>query len=97
VKVQRYKVSRMAVVSNKFEAGQVFFPEQATWLADLEAEVFAFPGGRHDDQCDSVSQALSETAVRFQMRISPETIALMSRPVPGARVNSFGFGPGRKW
>ena len=48
----------MAVASAKFEAGQAFLPERAAWLPDLEAELFVFPGGRHDDQCDSMSQAL---------------------------------------
>jgi hypothetical protein len=48
----------MAAASAKFEAGQAFLPERAPWLADLEAELFAFPGSRHDDQCDSISQAL---------------------------------------
>ena len=38
------KTSRMAVVSAKFESGQVFLPERAPWLADFEAELFAFPG-----------------------------------------------------
>jgi predicted phage terminase large subunit-like protein len=52
------KVSRMAVNSAKFAAGQVYFPERAPWLPDLEAELFAFPGSRHDDQVDSISQAL---------------------------------------
>lgn len=55
------KVSRMAVASAKFEAGQVWFPEQEPWLPDLEAELFSFPGSRHDDQCDSISQALLDT------------------------------------
>ena len=36
----------------------VLFPRSATWLDALEAELFAFPGGRHDDQVDSISQAL---------------------------------------
>ena len=36
----------------------MFFPKEAPWLADLEAELFAFPSGRHDDQVDSISQAL---------------------------------------
>jgi tryptophan synthase beta subunit len=27
-------------------------------LADLEAELFVFPCSRHDDRCDSISQAL---------------------------------------
>jgi predicted phage terminase large subunit-like protein len=47
------KVSRMAVVSAEFEAGQVFLLERASWLAGFEAELFAFPGSRNDDQCDS--------------------------------------------
>jgi predicted phage terminase large subunit-like protein len=50
----------MAIASAKFEAGNVYFPEEAPWLADLEAELFAFPGSRHDDQCDSISQALND-------------------------------------
>ena len=48
----------MSVQSGKFESGQVFFPRGAPWLEDLEAELFAFPGSRHDDQVDSISQAL---------------------------------------
>ena len=52
------KKIRMAIQSVKFENGQVFFPKEATWLAELEAELFAFPSGRHDDQVDSISQAL---------------------------------------
>jgi predicted phage terminase large subunit-like protein len=58
VKPDGDKASRMAVASAKFEAGQVWLPERAPWLPDLEAELFAFPGSRHDDQCDSISQAL---------------------------------------
>jgi hypothetical protein len=48
----------MSIQSAKFEGGRVFFPKQARWLADLESELFAFPHGRHDDQVDSISQAL---------------------------------------
>jgi predicted phage terminase large subunit-like protein len=54
------KEARMSAQSSKFEAGLVFFPEKAEWLIDLETELFAFPGGRHDDQVDSISQALAE-------------------------------------
>jgi predicted phage terminase large subunit-like protein len=52
------KATRMAAASSKFEAGLALLPERAPWLAELEAELFAFPGSRHDDQCDSISQAL---------------------------------------
>ena len=58
VRPDRDKVSRLAIGSAMFEAGQIFFPERADWLPELEAELFAFPGGRHDDQVDSISQAL---------------------------------------
>ena len=75
------KASRMSVASAKFGAGQVFLPERAPWLADLEAELFAFPGGRHDDQCDSISQALQH-GHRGTMFISKETLERFSRPGP---------------
>ena len=70
----------MAVVSAKFEAGQVFLPERASWLADFEAELFAFPGSKNDDQCDSVSQALFDENVRFPLTFTPELIARLSEP-----------------
>jgi predicted phage terminase large subunit-like protein len=79
------KVSRMAVASAKFEAGQVWLPERASWLPDLEAELFAFPGSRHDDQCDSISQALFEGNVTFPMNISDEVLALAARPAWATR------------
>ena len=75
VKPDRDKITRMSVVSSKFESGLVFLPERAPWLADFEAELFAFPGGRHDDQCDSVSQALTDDNCGLPMVISPEALA----------------------
>ncbi|NIJ60254.1 putative phage terminase large subunit-like protein [Pseudochelatococcus lubricantis] len=59
VRPERDKQTRMSIQSAKFEAGQVHLPRQAPWLAPFEAELFAFPGSRHDDQIDSVSQALA--------------------------------------
>jgi predicted phage terminase large subunit-like protein len=91
------KVSRMAVVSAKFEAGQVFLPERASWLPDFEAELFAFPGSRNDDQCDSVSQALSEKNVRFPLIFSPETIASLARLGQKNRLIYGDSGHGYSW
>jgi len=65
VKPDRDKAARMAMASAKFEAGNVYLPESAAWLADLEAELFAFPGSRHDDQCDSISQALNDQRAQY--------------------------------
>ncbi len=54
------KLTRMATVAAaRFEAGQVFFPKDAPWLADLEHELLSFPNGAYDDQVDSVSQFLN--------------------------------------
>ena len=72
VKPEGDKASRMAVASAKFEAAQVLLPERAPWLADLEAELFVFPGSRHDDQCDSISQALLDKNYSWMTWLSPE-------------------------
>jgi predicted phage terminase large subunit-like protein len=85
VKTETDKVSRMAVASAKFECGQVFLPRRAPWLAEFERELFAFPGAKHDDQCDSVSQALSEQNYKLPMTISDEAFALAGRPDPRSR------------
>ena len=67
----------MSQASIKIEAGQVFLPECASWLADLEAELFAFPFARHDDQCDSISQALNN--FKPPMFISAEVLEKIKR------------------
>jgi predicted phage terminase large subunit-like protein len=59
VKPEHDKLTRMSIQSAKFQGGRVYWPNEAPWLPDLEAEVFAFPNGRHDDQVDSISQALA--------------------------------------
>lgn len=39
-----------------FEAGNIFFPYHANWLADFENEIFSFPNTKNDDQVDALSQ-----------------------------------------
>jgi len=56
---EKDKETRMSIASAKFEAGQVHLPERASWLPELEAELFSFPGSLYDDQIDSISQALN--------------------------------------
>jgi predicted phage terminase large subunit-like protein len=89
VKPERDKVSRMAVASAKIEAGQVYFPEQAKWLADLEAELFVFPVGRHDDQVDSISQALLSKS--FPLIVSDATLARARAETERMRAREWGF------
>jgi len=87
------KVSRMAVASAKFEAGQALLPERAPWLADFESELFAFPGVKHDDQCDSVSQAVLDKNIPWMSYISPDEwkviVAKSKIPTP--------YGKRRRW
>jgi len=58
IKPEADKVVRMSAQSAKIEAGEVFLPRHAKWLEDLRTEILAFPNGVHDDQVDSISQAL---------------------------------------
>lgn len=59
VPVERDKFNRLWVQQAKFEAGLVHFPRQASWHPALEGELLAFPQAKHDDQVDSLSQALA--------------------------------------
>jgi predicted phage terminase large subunit-like protein len=80
VKPDRDKIARMAMASAKFEAGNVYLPEEAPWLADLEAELYAFPGSRHNDQCDSISQAINDergqSVVTYLKAFGPKNAAM---------------------
>jgi len=58
IKVQLGKIVRAVKVSCLIEAGKVFLPQKAEWLADYEKELFTFPAVKHDDQIDSTSQFL---------------------------------------
>jgi predicted phage terminase large subunit-like protein len=88
------KITRMSVVSAKFESGLVSLPERAPWLAEFEAELFAFPGSRHDDQCDSVSQALADDKDNCgsPMVISAEAIAASKIRRPWMRIYLSPYG-----
>jgi predicted phage terminase large subunit-like protein len=52
------KVMRMHSVTPTIENGFVYLPEKAEWLPGYLHEMTTFPGCKHDDQCDSTSQAL---------------------------------------
>jgi predicted phage terminase large subunit-like protein len=66
VKPELDKRTRMSIQSAKFESGQIYLPKEAPWLADFENELFSFPGGRYDDQIDSISQALAHEMPTYE-------------------------------
>jgi predicted phage terminase large subunit-like protein len=53
------KLTRVSIQLEKFINRQVFFPKKASWIAEFENELFAFPHGRYDDQVDALVQALA--------------------------------------
>lgn len=65
---ERSKEARASIQTAKFESGRVLFPRRAPWLAKFEAELLAFPSGRHDDQVDSMTQALGYDIPRVVIR-----------------------------
>ena len=58
IPVERDKIGRLYVQQGKFATGLVLFPKGAAFLPELEAELLVFPHGKHDDQVDSITQAL---------------------------------------
>lgn len=70
ISVDRDKVGRLYVHQAKFEAGLVLFPEGAPFLPELEAELLSFPQAKHDDQVDSITQALSHKAGGYDSTLS---------------------------
>jgi predicted phage terminase large subunit-like protein len=54
----RDKLARALPATAAMEAGRVWFPRAAPWLADVEAELLAFPTGAHDDVVDALAYAV---------------------------------------
>jgi predicted phage terminase large subunit-like protein len=76
------KEARAAAVTPEVESGNVYLPLPAEfpWVADLISELRAFPTGAHDDQVDTLSQALNHLRVPAVGRVS----SLTDRPPIGA-------------
>lgn len=49
------KTVRAIAATPHMEAGKVWLPLEAPWLADFEAEIFSFPNATHDDQTDTLT------------------------------------------
>jgi hypothetical protein len=64
VKVSSDKISRSHAITPTIEAGRVYLPEQAPWLANFLDELSAFPAAPHDDQVDALTQALNDSRSR---------------------------------
>ena len=59
------KKARLLRHISKFRNGQVFLLKTAPGRSVLEDELFAFPGGRHNDLVDALTQGLDYKHVRY--------------------------------
>tara|TARA_Y100001973_G_scaffold42267_1_gene63098 strand:- start:15621 stop:16805 length:1185 start_codon:yes stop_codon:yes gene_type:complete len=60
IKVDKDKLSRVHAINAYIESGRVFLPEGQPWLKDFVEECSLFPSPKiHDDQVDSMTQALN--------------------------------------
>jgi predicted phage terminase large subunit-like protein len=58
------KEARVEGITGTLEAKKVFLPEDAPWLIEFEKELLAFPAGKHDDQVDAFTIALTKAIKR---------------------------------
>lgn len=73
------KLARASAVTPLFEAGNVYIPANASWVADYRAELLSFPSGAHDDCVDSTSQALNYMRQHKAFTVHPSNLRALHR------------------
>jgi predicted phage terminase large subunit-like protein len=63
--------SRLAAIVPLVEAGDVYLPENVSWLDTFINEFSLFPAARNDDICDSISMAINYMSQRTPPQITP--------------------------
>jgi predicted phage terminase large subunit-like protein len=69
LKADRDKVSRAYPLIARMESGDIFFPKNSTWFADVQTELLRFPEAEHDDIVDSLAYAVIESKVRKSIKV----------------------------
>jgi predicted phage terminase large subunit-like protein len=59
ISVKGSKEARVEGITGILEAKKLYLPTEAPWLLDFERELLAFPAGKHDDQVDALTLALT--------------------------------------
>jgi len=70
IKIEHDKIGSLYVQQAKFAAGRVWFPKNAPYMPELERELLTFPQSRHNDQVDSISQALAYDGDSYDWTLS---------------------------
>ncbi len=92
------KVARTLMATPTIEAGRVWLPKEAHWLADFLHEVMVFDKGKHDDQVDSMTQFINwcrqrptpvDMSMAFVVRCKMATGPWGEEYVPGSVLDGF--------
>lgn len=59
------KEARVNAVSHAIEGGNVFLPDNTSWVEEFVDQCTMFPAGKHDDMVDAMSQALNYMIYAF--------------------------------
>lgn len=74
------KTERAYAVTPLIECGNVYIPESATWMSGFEDEILNFPAGAHDDQVDTMTQALNYFRENHNLVINESNILALRMP-----------------
>ena len=86
------KVTRMEVEADAIQGGNVWLPEQASWLGDYEQEIRSFPKSQFADQVDSTSQYLKWRRQRRQKFVADKPIFTSFVRTTHVAASPFQFG-----
>jgi predicted phage terminase large subunit-like protein len=53
------KLARARSLQGRMQQGRVYFPQNASWLNDVQTELLRFPAGAHDDVVDALAWAVN--------------------------------------
>lgn len=75
------KEARASAIATLWEAHNVYLPSPdiAPWVKDFTAELLEFPAGAHDDQVDSMTQALNDLQKGGRISIESMTALRLGR------------------
>lgn len=77
------KMSRVQAILGAIESGNVYLPRNKRFTNDFVDECSSFPNGVHDDQVDSMSQALNRLIYQRGDRAKKKEKSLFEKMFPG--------------
>ena len=89
------KMARVQAIIGAIESGNVYLPSDKRFTNDFVEECSTFPNGAHDDQVDSMSQALNRLIYQRGQNPVSERLSNFDRLFPNYRKNKHNKGYGK--